>query len=209
MSEISKSMETERPEAANRKGRWLPMGTEHLLGDEDVLQALVWLHTLSIDGAWNKSTRNADKGFIKNLFGQRNKEKAPHLSRIQTMGSIAIKKGEGQFHTSNCVGQHEKIGPHRSFHTFPVPTLPKREYESPWGFPGGSVVKNPPANAGDTGSIPGLERSCGGWNCNLLQNSCLKNPMDRKSLAGYSPWRCRVRCDWAQTREFPQGSRTF
>ena len=25
-----------------------------------------------------------------------------------------------------------------------------------WGFPGGSVVKNPPTNAGDTGSIPGL-----------------------------------------------------
>ena len=25
------------------------------------------------------------------------------------------------------------------------------------GFPGGSVVKNPPANAGDTGSIPGLK----------------------------------------------------
>ena len=27
------------------------------------------------------------------------------------------------------------------------------------GFPGGAVVKNPPANAGDTGSIPGLGRS--------------------------------------------------
>ena len=27
------------------------------------------------------------------------------------------------------------------------------------GFPGGSVVKNPPANAGDAGSIPGLGRS--------------------------------------------------
>ena len=27
------------------------------------------------------------------------------------------------------------------------------------GFPGGSVVKNPPANAGDTGSNPGPERS--------------------------------------------------
>ena len=27
------------------------------------------------------------------------------------------------------------------------------------GFPGGSVVKNPPANSGDTGSIPGLGRS--------------------------------------------------
>ena len=28
-----------------------------------------------------------------------------------------------------------------------------------WGFPGGTVVKNPPANAGDTGSSPGLRRS--------------------------------------------------
>ena len=26
---------------------------------------------------------------------------------------------------------------------------------SPWGFPGGSLVKNPPAIAGDVGSIPG------------------------------------------------------
>ena len=28
-------------------------------------------------------------------------------------------------------------------------------YSGPWGFPGGSVVKNPLANAGDMGSIPG------------------------------------------------------
>ena len=28
-----------------------------------------------------------------------------------------------------------------------------------WGFPGGSVVKNPPANAGDSGSIPDPGRS--------------------------------------------------
>ena len=28
-----------------------------------------------------------------------------------------------------------------------------------WDFPGGTVVKNPPANAGDTGSIPGPGRS--------------------------------------------------
>ena len=47
------------------------------------------------------------------------------------------------------------------------------------GFPGGSVVKNLPANAGDTGSIPGLERSPGGQNGNPLQYSCLENPMDR------------------------------
>ena len=49
-------------------------------------------------------------------------------------------------------------------------------------FPGGSVVKNPPANsgdAGDTGSIPGSGRSPGERNGNPLQYSCLGNPMDR------------------------------
>ena len=50
------------------------------------------------------------------------------------------------------------------------------------GFPGGSVVKNLPANAGDTGdlgSIPGSGRSPGKGNGNPLQDSCLGNPMDR------------------------------
>ena len=56
-----------------------------------------------------------------------------------------------------------------------------------WGFPGGSVVMNLPANAGDLGSIPGWGRSLGEGNGNLLQYSCLGNPIDR-SLAGYSPW---------------------
>ena len=49
------------------------------------------------------------------------------------------------------------------------------------GFPGGSLVKNPPANAGDMGSIPGLGRSPGEGNGNPLQYSCLENPMDRGS----------------------------
>ena len=52
---------------------------------------------------------------------------------------------------------------------------------------GGSVLKIPPANAGDAGSIPGWGRSPGGENGNPLQYSCLGNPMDR-SLVGYSPW---------------------
>ena len=47
------------------------------------------------------------------------------------------------------------------------------------GFPGGSVVKNLPANAGDTGSIPELGRSPGGGNGTPLQYSCLGNPMGR------------------------------
>ena len=47
------------------------------------------------------------------------------------------------------------------------------------GFPRGSVVKNLPANAGDPGSIPGLERSPGEGDGNPFQYSCLGNPMDR------------------------------
>ena len=44
------------------------------------------------------------------------------------------------------------------------------------------MVKNPPANAGDTrdvGSTPGLGKSPGVGNGNPLQYSCLGNPMDR------------------------------
>ena len=47
------------------------------------------------------------------------------------------------------------------------------------GFPGGSVIKNPPVNAGDTGSIPGSGRSPGGGNGNPLQFSYLGNLTDR------------------------------
>ena len=53
------------------------------------------------------------------------------------------------------------------------------------GFPGGSVVKNPPANTEDTrdvGSIPGSGRSPGGDDGNSLQYSHLENLMDR------GPW---------------------
>ena len=53
------------------------------------------------------------------------------------------------------------------------------------GFPGGSVVKNPPANARDagaSGSIPGLERSPGGENGNPLQYSCLVNSTEGEKV---------------------------
>ena len=48
-----------------------------------------------------------------------------------------------------------------------------------WGFPGGLVVENQPANTGDTGSILGLGRSPGEGNGKPLQFSYLENPMDR------------------------------
>ena len=54
------------------------------------------------------------------------------------------------------------------------------------GFPHGSVVKNPPANAGDTGLIPGSGRFPGEENGNPRQYSCLGNPTDSEA------WRAAV-----------------
>ena len=84
-----------------------------------------------------------------------------------------------------------------------------RSFASCWTFsdvcfPGGSVVKNLPAsagNAGDTGLTPGSGRSPGGGHGNPLQYSCLENPMDRgawwatvhevtKSQIQLSNWAC-------------------
>ena len=47
------------------------------------------------------------------------------------------------------------------------------------GFPGGSAVKNPPANAGDEGSVPEWGRCPEEGNGNPLQYSCRENPSDR------------------------------
>ena len=60
---------------------------------------------------------------------------------------------------------------------------------SNWEQVGGSVVQNLPLNAGDTGDlgwIPGSGRSPGGGHGNLLQDSCLGNPMER------GDWRATV-----------------
>jgi len=65
------------------------------------------------------------------------------------------------------------------------------------GFPGGTVIKNLPANAGDArdvGSIPGSGRSPGIGNCNPLQYSY---------LVGYSPWSHRVKHSSAIEHAYP------
>ena len=56
------------------------------------------------------------------------------------------------------------------------------------GFPGGSVVKNPPAKAGDTSLILGSGGDPGVGNDNPFQYSCLEKFHGQRSLAGYSPW---------------------
>ena len=61
------------------------------------------------------------------------------------------------------------------------------------GVPGGSGVKNPPANAGhagDTGLILELGRFPAGGNGNI-PGFLPKKSHGQKSLAGYSPWNCK------------------
>ena len=58
-------------------------------------------------------------------------------------------------------------------------------------FPGGTVVKNPSASAGDVGSMPGLGRSPGEGNGNPLQYSCLGNPMESVRLQSMGSQRVR------------------
>ena len=55
-------------------------------------------------------------------------------------------------------------------------------------FPVSQMVKKSTCNARGLGLIPGLGRSPGGAHDNSLQYSCLENPHEQRSLAGYSAW---------------------
>jgi len=57
-------------------------------------------------------------------------------------------------------------------------------------FPGGSVVKNLPVDAGNAGSIPGLGRCPGGGHGNPIHYSCMENSRQRR-LVSYNSWGCR------------------
>ena len=71
----------------------------------------------------------------------------------------------------------------------------RREWQSTpvfLGFPGGSAGEEPSCNVRDLGLIPGLGRCPGGGHGNPLLYSCLENAHGQRSVAGYSPWGCRV-----------------
>ena len=97
---------------------------------------------------------------------------------------------------------YKTIHPQRSFRKLNLLKTFTMMYSVLWGFPGGSVVKNTPANAGDAVSIPGSRRSPGEGNGNPLQYSYLGNPIHRgtwwttvhevtKEL-GMTLWGCRI-----------------
>ena len=72
------------------------------------------------------------------------------------------------------------------------------------GLPGSSALRNPPANAGDTGLILGLGRSPGEKKGNPLQYSCMEKSHGQRNLEGQSPWDRRVRHDLATKQQQSQ-----
>jgi len=75
------------------------------------------------------------------------------------------------------------------------------------GFPGGSVVNNPPANAGDAGSIPGLENPLEEEMTTCSSILAWKKSYEHRNLAGCSPWgHKRVWHDWATQAQACMGS---
>ena len=82
-----------------------------------------------------------------------------------------------------------RMGSPNSQHSQSITTFSKKT-KSSRDFPGGPVVKNPPANAGDVGLIPGSGRSPERkWQPTPV---CLPGKFHgQRSLAGYSPWACK------------------
>ena len=119
--------------------------------------------------------------------------------RPQSMGSLRVRHDWLHFHFSlSCIGEgndnplqcscleNPRDGGARWAAVYGVTQsrtrlkwLSSSSKQKIGGFPGDSAVKNPPANTRDLGLIPGSGRSSGEGNGNLLQYSCLENPMDR------------------------------
>ena len=78
------------------------------------------------------------------------------------------------------------LSPHLIFQNLPFEVLTEI-YSGYRGCLGGSVVKNPPTNAGDMGLIPESGRSPGEGNGNPFEYSCLGNSMDGGALWGKHP----------------------
>ena len=98
------------------------------------------------------------------------------------------------------VGGREHTKVRASFQASSFISQDKRVIRKVGGFPGGiQVAKNPPANAGDVGSIPGLGRSPGEGHSNQLQYSWWENSMDRETGRLQSMGLQRVRHGWAHT----------
>ena len=102
--------------------------------------------------------------------------------------------GEGLCHTHACIRSPSKPLPLFRFTKRGLGCFAKHLIQLPF-FPCGSNGKEFACNVGDLGSIPGLGRCPGEGKGNPLQYSCWKSLHGQRSLAGCSPWDCRVEHD--------------
>ena len=111
---------------------------------------------------------------------------APHLPATSLQlrhtpppAAVPVHRGQarrGQRQQGRPGGAPPTAATHARLFLFPV--LKGRAKKEKGGFPGGSAVKNPPAKAGNVGSIPGSGRSPGGGRGRPRRYSCLENPTD-------------------------------
>ena len=99
-------------------------------------------------------------------------------SSLQHMGSSSLTRNPAQV---PCISKHRALATGSPGKSQKCSCYKATHFLNAVPDPGGSVVKNQPASAGDRGSIPELERSPGEGNGNPLQYSCLGNPMDKRA----------------------------
>ena len=98
------------------------------------------------------------------------------LHRLLQFLSIVARHAEDNVSKDGQEVRPPTAATHARLFLFPV--LKGRAKKEKGGFPGGSAVKNPPAKAGNVGSIPGSGRSPGGGRGKPRRYSCLENPTD-------------------------------
>ena len=99
--------------------------------------------------------------YIKNFYNSSTQTDNPILDMDKGLKSTLLHTRHANGHQADDkIGGKCKLKPqcNNSSHTLKWLLSRKFKNNKCWDFPGGAVVKHPPANAGDTGSIPGLGR---------------------------------------------------
>ena len=127
-----------------------------------------------------------DWAHVQNLLQHKNKRQFPFCWKVKThQGTISITTQSNiTLNYMNMISHNWMLKLSNSLFSFSIYLLSTSYIY----FPAGSEGKESACNAGDPGSISGLERSSGEGNGNPLQYSCLENLMDGGAWQATAPW---------------------